>query len=922
MRKLFKSKRAVSPVLSTILMIVIVVIGMTVAFAFFVNYVKDYQAGSGSSVFESADIEDVWFKSTNASKPLPRNPLLCSPVGGTTLLFGTASYLASSDNVYMKFGSYASAFTPRVYTPVVAMSNIDGSLDKGTHSNFDAEKARDATYDNLTENDYTSLYIGHYIDQLSNVDGSADKGSHSNFNNQKATDGSVDTLQEQDTRPAASLEHFVDSNASNMDGASDKGTHSNFSNQKAKDNNYDTLTEGDYGTNKQDYVDQLSNVDGASDKGSHSNFSNQKAKDNNYDTLTEGDTSGWRTPVGINNKCGEDSNYPATEAIDGDTHSYWRHSATENHWIQFDMGQTCAVSRVEIYQSSTSSNRWGYGGSVTVYVSDNPANWGSAVLTGWNAAAGSGWQASSTFTAKNGRYIRLEEVGCSSQSSHRMYEFCAYCINYELDLEEQFTTVDYSQDNAQLCIYAGSLGSENLRVDYWTGSAWSNLFTALSSGWNNVTVSLTSSTFTIRFNGGSEASDTTQDSWQIDCTLLHTWNPPNYELDLEEQFINVDYNRQIRELCIYTGVPGSENLKVDVRSGSSWVTVISALQQNAWNNVSVPSYLTSATFTIRFKGSAETGDTTQDSWQIDAVLVHTGTAPDYELDLEVQWTNADYDETDEYLCIYTDALGSENLKVDVWAGSWITVISALQPNQWNNASVSSYLTSSTFTIRFKGYTETGDTTRDSWNIDCALLYTGNTPTRYTAEVEFTGSSDTLNWTGLDWTAECASTADSVSNTLQLYNYESQQYPTSGDGYVSYTSGAASLDQISYQNITVNPRRFNDTDGTWKLKIKEEKATSTQFNCSIDWIEFYPKVRENPVEIWLYNYGKIDLKITSVYVNGLLVDFGPVEIAVGEHGRLTAYLASKWTSGTTYHVKLITERGSTFEGEHVSPAVTP
>ena len=61
MRKITKNKKAVSAVLSTILMILIVVVGMSIAFAFFINYVKDYQLGRGSSVLEMAEIEDVWF---------------------------------------------------------------------------------------------------------------------------------------------------------------------------------------------------------------------------------------------------------------------------------------------------------------------------------------------------------------------------------------------------------------------------------------------------------------------------------------------------------------------------------------------------------------------------------------------------------------------------------------------------------------------------------------------------------------------------------------------------------------------------------------------------------------------------------------------------------------------------------------------
>jgi flagellin-like protein len=62
MRKLVRNRKAVSSVLGTILMILVVVVGMSMAFGFFVNFVKDYQAGRGASVMELVSIEDVWFK--------------------------------------------------------------------------------------------------------------------------------------------------------------------------------------------------------------------------------------------------------------------------------------------------------------------------------------------------------------------------------------------------------------------------------------------------------------------------------------------------------------------------------------------------------------------------------------------------------------------------------------------------------------------------------------------------------------------------------------------------------------------------------------------------------------------------------------------------------------------------------------------
>jgi hypothetical protein len=107
--------------------------------------------------------------------------------------------------------------------------------------------------------------------------------------------------------------------------------------------------------------------------------------------------------------------------------------------------------------------------------------------------------------------------------------------NYELDLEVQWTNVDCNESNAELCIYGGTMASEDIRVDVWDGAAWQNLFTDLSSGWNNISVStyLTSSTFTIRFKGGTETNDTTQDSWNIDAVILHVWTPYNYDYVLK-----------------------------------------------------------------------------------------------------------------------------------------------------------------------------------------------------------------------------------------------------------------------------------------------------------------------------------------------------------------------------------------------------
>jgi hypothetical protein len=170
------------------------------------------------------------------------------------------------------------------------------------------------------------------------------------------------------------------------------------------------------------------------------------------------------------------------------------------------------------------------------------------------------------------------------------------------------------------------MGAEDIKVDIWNGTGWETVFSDLSVGWNNASITdwLTTSNLTIRFKGGTEIDDSSQDTWQIDVASLHVWRDAgeNYELDLEVQWTNVDYSEANEELCIYGGTMSAEDIMVDVWNGTGWENVFTNLI-NGWNNVTVSSYLTSSTFTVRFKGSTETIDTTQDNWDIDATLLHT-----------------------------------------------------------------------------------------------------------------------------------------------------------------------------------------------------------------------------------------------------------------------------------------------------------
>jgi flagellin-like protein len=62
MLKKLRDRRGISPIFTTVTLILVVVLGMSTLFAFFIEYVKDFQLGQGSSILELIEVEDVWFK--------------------------------------------------------------------------------------------------------------------------------------------------------------------------------------------------------------------------------------------------------------------------------------------------------------------------------------------------------------------------------------------------------------------------------------------------------------------------------------------------------------------------------------------------------------------------------------------------------------------------------------------------------------------------------------------------------------------------------------------------------------------------------------------------------------------------------------------------------------------------------------------
>jgi hypothetical protein len=106
--------------------------------------------------------------------------------------------------------------------------------------------------------------------------------------------------------------------------------------------------------------------------------------------------------------------------------------------------------------------------------------------------------------------------------------------NHALSAEEILEL--YNSDiytNKEICIYMGPYSnSETIYLQGWNigNSSWTNITSSLTANqWNNITVlpwlnTNTYANLTIRFLDGTQTSDTVQNNWQKDCTLLYLGN--------------------------------------------------------------------------------------------------------------------------------------------------------------------------------------------------------------------------------------------------------------------------------------------------------------------------------------------------------------------------------------------------------------
>ena len=473
----------------------------------------------------------------------------------------------------------------------------------------------------------------------------------------------------------------VDNNSSDIGSPTDVGSHSDFEEQKAKDSTYDTLTEEENGTAGNfvnDSVDSNTcNVDSSNpaDVGNETSFENCQdvTPDIDYMNIQENDTGG----SGSSSYFGDDT-----------IHTNYYPLAVDKSDEEYQFGRMisctadCTVDSITAYINCESVTNvdikyaiYTGDGSPETIITNGETNSAvaSAQTTSWVTCTfttdptledgndyylviladmsdisnnkkveigGDTSGSSKTIVSNSNIYPTSFAFDTSWASSEYLLDLTAECsifcnytetggiANYELDFEYQWTSADNDETNEYVCFEVNDhTGNDNLNVSYWDTSDWVHLGFITGTGWSNFTATgLTASTYTIRVNTTVDSSDTTQDDWNIDVIKLYTFTETttNYGLDLEVQWTGLPFNHQVEQLCIYTGTQGAEALEVDVwnTSQSQWDNLISDLSASVWNNISITDWLTTSTFTIRYKGDVEASDTTQHTWEIDFARVH------------------------------------------------------------------------------------------------------------------------------------------------------------------------------------------------------------------------------------------------------------------------------------------------------------
>ncbi len=176
--------------------------------------------------------------------------------------------------------------------------------------------------------------------------------------------------------------------------------------------------------------------------------------------------------------------------------------------------------------------------------------------------------------------------------------------------------------------YDDDLDGNEMSLYYYDGSNWDFIETLSTvyteNQWHNYQDTITDSQYLIsNFQITFYAYDVeNNEHGYVDLITVfkETSGGSYYDMDLEATWTGLP-STTYKYLTIYAGIQDAEALRVDYWDGDSWENLITDVTAG-YNLVDVSGVLSGSSFTIRFTDTDDTGDNTENSWDIDAVYLN------------------------------------------------------------------------------------------------------------------------------------------------------------------------------------------------------------------------------------------------------------------------------------------------------------
>ena len=232
----------------------------------------------------------------------------------------------------------------------------------------------------------------------------------------------------------------------------------------------------------------------------------------------------------------------------------------------------------------------------------------------------------------NGMYLRVDDNSLAQASQTRITNINLPTV-YNAKAEFTGSTISGYSWNNLTWIIDGSASSSGVNATFQLYNWVSGQYSTIGDGYMNTILATGDITNTQVIIANSSNFVNSSGYWKVMVnTTLSTWydlnldliqykhEAPNYVLNLQEQWTNVNATNLRQDLCIKTGTMSVELLVVQILHGGNWLN-LTTLNPNSFNNVSLAPYITSSNLTIRFIDGNNATDPTQDSWNIDAVYL-------------------------------------------------------------------------------------------------------------------------------------------------------------------------------------------------------------------------------------------------------------------------------------------------------------